>query len=377
MPFPEKWNMKPVAWMPNVVPNLKSWVGDLASTSMYEERTWRDLSKGRWEAKTHGLGKDAVMRPLSGEEETLIPAPKPAKYKKRKKISTSEDPELKKKATRKPRKNIILLTEESVRRLRDEDEEDDSGLVARVGMSTEAPKATESVKVAETPSRDEGVLGRDLGEVPQSLRIEDASHHNEPTALALHREAFSRSRAELSQYEADLRGLTEERNTLKLLCLQKEEETKDLRAELAKAHQDQIDLIEQVMKILKAHGLDSGMMANSSISQLQQKLERIEQLREEVNMMKVETLGWKEGMDRFAAEKETALSKLSSAESHLRGMREKSSIQAKKIEGLEARLASELAKAKSESENAKAEAEAIVAVYQADAEAAQDPDRTL
>ncbi|XP_070036435.1 uncharacterized protein [Nicotiana tomentosiformis] len=270
--------------------------------------------------------------------------------RRRKKISTSKDTEPKKKADRKPNKNIILLTKDSVRRLRDkyeEEEEDDSGLVARVGMSTEAPKATESVKTVENPSRDEGVSGRDLGEVPESSRIEDASHHNKPTvgttegagleaprdgenapsdplgaieiggfqllpsfaeemiqearalktlsiegaheredpfhdyftgdgdvtglrnlevsrkdsgeasslfneaqqalnrASALYREAFSRSRAELSQYEADLRGLTKERNALRLLCGKKEEEIKDIRAELAKAHQDQTDLIEQ------------------------------------------------------------------------------------------------------------------------------------
>ncbi|XP_070032453.1 uncharacterized protein [Nicotiana tomentosiformis] len=113
-------------------------------------------------------------------------------------------------------------------------------------------------------------------------------------ASALHREACFRSRAELSRYEADLRGLTEERNALKLLCGQREEEIKDLRAELAKAHQDQSDMIKQEIKISKAHGLDSGMEANISISQLQQKIE-------------------------------------------LRGMKEKSSAQAKKIAELEAR----------------------------------------
>nr|XP_033513364.1 GRIP and coiled-coil domain-containing protein 2-like [Nicotiana tomentosiformis] len=112
-------------------------------------------------------------------------------------------------------------------------------------------------------------------------------------ASELHREAFSRSRAELSRCEADLRGLTEDRNALKLLCRQREEEIKDLRAELAKAHQDQSDLIEQ------------------------QKIEVIGKLREEVDTMKAETLGWKEGMDRFAADTETALSQLSSAKSQL------------------------------------------------------------
>ncbi|XP_070039408.1 uncharacterized protein [Nicotiana tomentosiformis] len=117
------------------------------------------------------------------------------------------------------------------------------------------------------------------------------------------------------------------------------------------------------------------MVANISISQLHQKVERIDKLREEVNMTKVETLGWKEGMDLFAAENETALSQLSLTEGQLRGMEEKSSIQAKKIEELEARLASELAKAKSEAEKAKAEAETIVVVYQDDVEAAQVQER--
>ncbi|XP_070039391.1 uncharacterized protein [Nicotiana tomentosiformis] len=82
-------------------------------------------------------------------------------------------------------------------------------------------------------------------------------------------------------------------------------------------------------------------------------------------------MGWKEGMDRFAVEKETALSQLSLTESQLRGVKEKCSIQAKKIEELEARLASDLAKAKYEAEKAKAKAEEIMAVYWADAEAAQ------
>ncbi|XP_070042924.1 uncharacterized protein [Nicotiana tomentosiformis] len=293
-----------------------------------------------------GLGKDAVMRPLSGEEETSILTLKPAKDKKRKKISTSEDPEPKKKASRKPKKNTILLTEDSIRRLREEDEEDDSRQVARVVMSTEAPKATESVKATETPSRDERVSGKDLGEVPESSRIEDASHHNEPMASALHREPFSRSRAELSWYEADIQRLTEERNPLNLLGRQKVEKIKDLRAELATTHKDQTNLIEQ-------------------------KVERIEQFCEEVDMMKAETLGWKESMDRFAAKKVVARAQLSSVKNQLRDMKEKSSAQAKKIEELEARLAFELSKAKSEAEKAKAEAEAIVAVYRADAKTSQ------
>ncbi|XP_070032246.1 KNR4/SMI1 homolog [Nicotiana tomentosiformis] len=178
-------------------------------------------------------------------------------------------------------------------------------------------------------TRVEDVTGLSDLEVSRNYSGEASSLFNEAQqalnrASTLHQEAFSRSRAELSRYEADLRGLTEEKIALRLLCGQREEETKDLRAELAKTHKDQSDLIEQ-----------------------------------------------KEGVDHFAAEKETALSQLSSAESQLRGMKEKSSIQAKKIEELEARLASDLAKAKYEAKKAKAEEEVIVVVYRADAEAAQ------
>ncbi|XP_070035671.1 uncharacterized protein [Nicotiana tomentosiformis] len=76
-------------------------------------------------------------------------------------------------------------------------------------------------------------------------------------------------------------------------------------------------------------------------------------------------------MDRLAAEKETARAQLSSSESKLQGMKEKISVQARKIEELEAWLASKLAKAKLEAEKAKAEADAFVAVYRADAKATQ------
>ncbi|XP_070034990.1 uncharacterized protein [Nicotiana tomentosiformis] len=94
-------------------------------------------------------------------------------------------------------------------------------------------------------------------------------------------------------------------------------------------------------------------MANFSVSQLQQKIEMIGKLCEKVDVIKAESLKWKEGMGRFAAEKE------------------KGSVQARSIEELEARLAYELAKAESDAEKAKADVDALVAVYRADAEAAQ------
>ncbi|XP_018632266.1 uncharacterized protein [Nicotiana tomentosiformis] len=182
-------------------------------------------------------------------------------------------------------------------------------------------------------------------------------------AVTVNREVCSRSRAELHRFEADLQWVTEEMNALRLLSGQREEEIKGLRAELAKAHQDQTDLTEQVMIILRTHGLNSGLEANISISQLQQKLETIEQLREEVDIIRAETMGWKDGMDHLAAEKEIVRAQLSSTTSQLQGMKEKSSVQARRIEELEARLASELTKAKSDAKKAKLYADALVAVY--------------
>ncbi|XP_070054483.1 uncharacterized protein [Nicotiana tomentosiformis] len=342
------------------------------------------------QVKKDCLGKDAVMRPLSGEGKTSIPALKPAKDKKRKKSSPSEDPEPKKKAAHKLRKNIILLTKKFVRHLREEDEEveeDDSGLVARVGMSTEAPKATESVKAAETPSRNEGVSGRDLGEVPESSRIKDAPYNTEPTVGMAVEAGLKAPRDGQNAPSAPL-GVIEIGGS-PLLPLFSKEMIREARAlktlSIEGAHGREDPFHDYFTGVENATGLsnlevsrkDSGKAlilfneAQQALNRLQQKVERIEQLREEVNMMKEETLGWNEGMDRFTTEKETALSKLSSAKSRLRGMREKSSIQAKKIEELEARLATELAKSKSEADKAKAEAEAIVAMYRTDAEAAQ------
>ncbi|XP_070051574.1 histone chaperone asf1-like [Nicotiana tomentosiformis] len=74
----------------------------------------------------------------------------------------------------------------------------------------------------------------------------------------------------------------------------------------------------------------------------------IGKLREEVDVIKAESLKWKEGMDRFAVEKEVARAELSSTENQLQSMKEKSSVQGRRIEEVEARLASELAKAESD-----------------------------
>ncbi|XP_070056192.1 structural maintenance of chromosomes protein 1-like [Nicotiana tomentosiformis] len=366
---------------------------------------------------------------------------------------------------RKPNKNAIPLTVESVLRLRDEDEEeeenDESALAVRMKRTTDASSVVGSMMLHEAPPRTEDIPEKDSGRVPELSDIEDASHRSQragdmiegaleplrteenapgdsfgaaaiedsPTfpaftvgvireaqalgaldldrphdeedpfrdlftgiedvagagdesdlfhglrqalnqAAAVHREACSRSQNELHRYEADLQRATDERNSFRL-SLGQREEIKDLRAELAKAYRDQTDLSEQVMILLKAYGLDTGTIANISVSQLQQKIEMIGKLREEVDVIKTESLRWKEGIDRFAAEKETARAQLSSSETQLQKMKEKGLVQARRIEELKARLASVLAKAESDVEKAKADADALVAVYRVDTEAAQ------
>ncbi|XP_075086255.1 GDSL esterase/lipase At4g16230-like [Nicotiana tabacum] len=76
---------------------------------------------------------------------------------------------------------------------------------------------------------------------------------------------------------------------------------------------------------------------------------------------------FKETIDRLAVEKETILAKLLSADVQLRSVKQKGSAQAKRIEELE----TQLAEAKVEVESSKVMADKSIAVYRADAKAAQ------
>ncbi|XP_070049247.1 kinesin-like protein KIN-14N [Nicotiana tomentosiformis] len=179
-------------------------------------------------------------------------------------------------------------------------------------------------------------------------RVDDASDIGDAFILLeeaqrLLSRAFAKFRADLSQCETELQKVSEERNALKLLCGQKDETIKDLQVDLAKAHEEEAELDKQ------------------------QKVEMIEQLRGEVDQRKADCDRWKENMDRLAAEKGTTLDKMSSAEVQLRGVKEKSSAQAKRIEELETGFA----KAKAEIQKTKVMADKSIAMYRADAEAAQ------
>lgn len=106
--------------------------------------------------------------------------------------------------------------------------------------------------------------------------------------MTLHLEAFTKSQAELNWCEANLKRLIEERDALKRLYVQKEEEIRDLRADLAQAHKKEIELDVQLTILLKECGLHPTMEAINSISQLQQKLERIDLLRGEIGQINVD-----------------------------------------------------------------------------------------
>ncbi|XP_070047024.1 MAR-binding filament-like protein 1-1 [Nicotiana tomentosiformis] len=273
---------------------------------------------------------------------------------------------------------------DSILHLRDEDEEEEeedneSALVVRTKRAADALSSAGSIMFYEAAPQTEDIPEKDPGSSssgsPRSRQaplwkdlfydlftgIEDVASSGEESdlfhglrqalnqAAAVHREQCSHSQNELHRYAANLHHATDERNSLRLSLGQREEDIKDLRDELAKAYRDQNDLSEQ----------------------LQQKIEMIGKLREEVDVIRMESLRWKEGMDHFAAKKETARAQLSSSETQLQKMKEKGLVHARRIEELEARLASVLAKDESDAEKAKADADALVAVYWADAEAAQ------
>ncbi|XP_070031668.1 uncharacterized protein [Nicotiana tomentosiformis] len=198
--------------------------------------------------------------------------------------------------------------------------------------------------VGTTPKGDDIFRGyfvgvNDVSNLDASLTFDEAQRLlNQATTL--HREVSSKYWPELARCETDLKNLTEERDALKLLYVQKEEEIMSIRAELTRAHQDQTKLIERV----------------------QQKTELVERLREKAEMKEAETLGWKQNMDRLASEKDAVRAQLSSVECQLQSMKEENLARAEKVEKLETRLAAELARATSE-------AEALVASYRADAKA--------
>ncbi|XP_070007524.1 uncharacterized protein [Nicotiana sylvestris] len=118
------------------------------------------------------------MRPPPRGEEEIS---KPPKEKKKKRESPVNTPKRKKSTVLKPKVDTVALSLETAQRLRDQEEEEynDCLLVAHEKRSSDASKAAKPV-VAET-------------------------------AIVLHKKAFFKSRAELAQYKAELKKISEER----------------------------------------------------------------------------------------------------------------------------------------------------------------------
>ncbi|XP_070015324.1 uncharacterized protein [Nicotiana sylvestris] len=223
--------------------------------------------------------------PPPGEEED----PKPAKDKKRKRVSPSDTPNPKKRKAHNSKNDTAALPANVAQKLQDEEKESkdaDYELVARKKGSAEASKAAKPVMLEEAHLWTKEISGDGPSKVPESSEAEDISRRDEQSAS------------------------------------------------------------------------------------VQQKTENIKQFHEEAKMKEVETLGWKQNMDRLASKKDTARAQLSSAELQLQSMKDESLARAKKIEDLETRLAAEIAKTTSKVERVKANAEAVVAVYRADVEVA-------
>ncbi|XP_075103332.1 uncharacterized protein LOC142177979 [Nicotiana tabacum] len=97
MPFREKWNVSRnnnfplnvdftfisffltsicggavVARVPNAIPRFKEWIEGICSKMPCSERRWRNLSKGRWEARSHGLPKTIELRPSVWDEDLSV-----------------------------------------------------------------------------------------------------------------------------------------------------------------------------------------------------------------------------------------------------------------------------------------------------------------
>ncbi|XP_019253465.1 PREDICTED: intracellular protein transport protein USO1-like [Nicotiana attenuata] len=187
--------------------------------------------------------------------------------------------------------------------------------------------------------------------------------------------AFDKLKTELHHFEAELRRASNEEKTLKLLLDKKEEELKHLRSELTKASEYESELEKKVTSVMKKYGLPfPSWKANTLMSQLQQKLDMIGQLRGEVDQVRAECNGWKAKMDTLVVAENDALAKVSALDVQLRNAQGRKLVQAGRIAELEA----DLAKAKAEVVEVRAEARKIqakvyrtVAIYLKDATYAQ------
>ncbi|XP_070049861.1 uncharacterized protein [Nicotiana tomentosiformis] len=199
-------------------------------------------------------------------------------------------------------------------------------------------------------------------------------------ASVLHHETFLRYQEEPSLLDAEAKEPIEKRDMYKLLNAQREEEAKSLWAELDAVQKEHVILVEEV-KVFEVTDDEVDLVTNGGNPQFQQKIDRVDHLRTEMNTVKAETDEWRGMMDRLALEKETARAQLALAEAQLQVAKEKVEVQAKKVEELQSQLSSaaseqeimakELETAKLATVVVKVDADEMVAQYKANVEAAQ------
>ncbi|XP_070043238.1 uncharacterized protein [Nicotiana tomentosiformis] len=125
----------------------------------------------------------------------------------------------------------------------------------------------------------------------------------------------------------------------KVLSEQREGEVKNLRDELDATQKEYAVLVEQV-KIFEVSDDELCMAINGQNPQVQQKLDRIDQLRTEIDNIKAMVKEWKGKLDRLASKKETTQEQLTSADVQLRAAKEKVEARSQKIEDLQSQLGS-------------------------------------
>nr|XP_016472409.1 PREDICTED: flagellar attachment zone protein 1-like [Nicotiana tabacum] len=140
------------------------------------------------------------------------------------------------------------------------------------------------------------------------------------------------------------------------------------------------DLVEKV-KVFEVRNEELVMVANNTTSQVQQKIDLIDQLRAEMNEVQAMADGWKSKMDVMDSEKETAKAKLASVEVQLQMAKEKADKWSQPNDNLRAQLSSavtdrdalsrEYEAVESKLDTTSVDAEEMVAQYKADVEAAE------
>ncbi|XP_070005104.1 uncharacterized protein [Nicotiana sylvestris] len=210
------------AWGPHAVPDLEGWVQKLAATSSYDEHKWCELSRGKWEAKRHGIGDVSEMSPALPKERTKSSILKSGKNNKRKRVSKPEDPQDKKTPARRLQKRIAHVDENSAHDSPNDEENDgeESALVPRTRKPIETAKPSEletSSHGVETPKKDSGnapvfpklaankkVVTAQLTSVETQLRGIKAKGLAQGRKIEEVEEELARARVEAAQAKAEV-----------------------------------------------------------------------------------------------------------------------------------------------------------------------------